>query len=143
MIHFIYYSRIGESSLHRKYCYFTSRNAPILTFSSEFFISSFPRLYLKRNSDIYKNFNLTNTNTIFFIQSFSLVSNYKLNSLLTPSFYKIQSLISFPLSSGITFLVCAVCFPSPHDADVGEIRLRDQQKECLCVRQGAGTTVLC
>ena len=62
----------------------------------------------------------------FFIQSFSLVSNYKLNSLLTPSFYKIQSLISFPLSSGITFLFHAVCFPSPHDADVGENRLHDQ-----------------
>ena len=47
------------------------------------------------------------------------------------SLYKIQSLISFPLSSGITFLVRAVCFPSPHDADVGEKRLRDQLKKCV------------
>ena len=62
-----------------------------------------------------------------------------MNSLQTP-FYKIQSLISFPLSSGITFLFRAVCFPSRHDADVGDNRLRDQLKECLCVRQGAGTT---
>ena len=53
------------------------------------------------------------------------------------------SLISFPLSSGITFLFRAVCFSSPHDADIGENRLCDQLKECLCVGQGAGTTVLC
>ena len=56
-------------------------------------------------------------------------------------FYKIESLISFPLSSAITFLFRAVCFSSPHDADIGENRLCDQLKECLCVRQGAGTTV--
>ena len=56
-------------------------------------------------------------------------------------FYKIESLISFPLSSAITFLFRAVCFSSPHDADIGENRPCDQLKECLCVRQGAGTTV--
>ena len=68
-----------------------------------------------------------------------------MNFLLTPPFYKIQSLISVALSSGITFLLRAVCFPSPHNADVGENRLHDHDrlKECLCVRQGAGTTVLC
>ena len=73
-----------------------------------------------------------------------LIGLIELNSLLTPPFYKIQSLISVALSSGITFLLLAVCFPSPHNADVGENRLRDhdQLKECLCVRQGAGTTVL-
>ena len=86
----------------------------------------FPRLYLKWNSGIYKNFTLTNNNTIFFIQCFLLVWNYKLIALLIPSFYKIQNFISFPLSSGITFLFHAVCFPSPHDADVGENRLHDQ-----------------
>ena len=74
-----------------------------------------------------------------------LISLTDLNFLVTPPFYKIQSLISVALSSGITFLLRAVCFPSPHNADVGENRLRDhdQLKECLCVRQGAGTTVLC
>ena len=41
----------------------------------------------------------------------------------------------------LNFLACVVCFPSP--TDVGENRLRDQPEECLSVRQGAGTTVLC
>ena len=74
-----------------------------------------------------------------------LISLTDLNFLVTPPFYKIQSLISVALSSGITFLLRAVCFPSPHDADVGENRLHDhdQLKECLCVREGTGTTVLC
>ena len=58
-------------------------------------------------------------------------------------FVKIRVSFSDALSSGITFLTCVVCFPSPLDADVGKNRLRDQPKECLCVRQGAGTTVLC
>ena len=74
-----------------------------------------------------------------------LISLTDLNFLVTPLFYKIQSLISVALSSGITFLLRAVCFPSPHNADVGENRLHDydQLKECLRVRQGGGTTVLC
>ena len=46
------------------------------------------------------------------------------------------------MSRGITLLFRAVCFSFPHDADIGENRLCDQLKECLCVRQGAGTTVL-
>ena len=37
----------------------------------------------------------------------------------------------------------AVCFPSPHDTDVGKNTLRDQLQECLFVTQGAGTTFLC
>ena len=75
-----------------------------------------------------------------------LISLTDLNFLVTPPFYKIQSLMSVALSSGIIFLLRAVSgFPSPHDADVGENRLHDhgQLKECLCVREGAGTTVLC
>ena len=68
--------------------------------------------------------------------------DYKLNSLITPPFYKIQSFIfscfeqrhNFPCPSSYAFLL---------HADFGENRLRDQPKEsCLCVRQGAGTTVL-
>ena len=47
--------------------------------------------------------------------------------------------MSVALSSNITFLVHTVWFSSPNDA--GENRLRDQLKECLCVRQGGGTTV--
>ena len=43
----------------------------------------------------------------------------------------------FRLHPLLTFLACAVFFPSPHDADVGEKRLLDQPKECLCVMQGA------
>ena len=67
-----------------------------------------------------------------------LISLTDLNFLVTPPFYKIQSLISVALSSGIIFLLRAVCFPSPHDADVGENRLHDhdQLKECLCVELG-------
>ena len=67
-----------------------------------------------------------------------------MNSTLTPPFF-IKFRVSFldALSTGITFLTLVVCFPSPLDADVGKNRLRDQPKECLCVRQGAGTTVLC
>ena len=62
--------------------------------------------------------------------------NYKLNSLTSPPFYKIQSFIFSNLTCGITFLARAVGFPSPYDADVGENRLRDQPKECLCLRLG-------
>ena len=82
---------------------------------------------------------------ILFFYSVLFIGLIELNSLLAPPLYKIQSLIPVALSSGITFLVREVCFSSPHDADVGENRLRDhdQLKECLCVRQGAGTTVLC
>ena len=43
----------------------------------------------------------------------------------------------FRLHPLLTFLACAVFFPSPHDADVREKRLLDQPKECLCVMQGA------
>ena len=42
----------------------------------------------------------------------------------------------FRLHPLLTFLARAVSFPSPHDADVGEKRLLDQPKECLCVTQG-------
>ena len=53
---------------------------------------------LKWNCGIYKNFTLTNTNTIFLFGASSvshllLALNYKLYSLLTPPFYKIQSFI--------------------------------------------------
>ena len=41
-----------------------------------------------------------------------------IGSLLTPSFNKIHSLISVALNSGITFLVRAVCFPSPHEENI-------------------------
>lgn len=43
----------------------------------------------------------------------------------------------FRLHPLLTFLACAVFFPSSHDADVKEKRLLDQPKECLCVTQGA------
>ena len=43
----------------------------------------------------------------------------------------------FRLHPLLTFLACTVFFPSPHDADIGEKRLLDQPKECLCVMQGA------
>ena len=86
----------------------------------------------------------TNTNTIFFnsvlLKGLKLQIEISSNSY---SFYKIQSLISVALSTGITFLVRAVCFPSPHDTNVGKNTLRDQLKECLFVTQGAGTTFLC
>jgi len=58
-------------------------------------------------------------------------------------FIKSRVSFSFTLTSRITFLVRAVCVPSPFYADVGKNRLRDQPKECLCLRQGAGTTDLC
>ena len=65
--------------------------------------------------------------------------------LYTNSSFFVKFRVSFldALSSGITSLTLVVCFPSPLDADVGKNRLRDQPKECLCVRQGAGTSVLC
>ena len=43
----------------------------------------------------------------------------------------------FRLHPLLTFLASTVCFPSPNDADIGENRLLDQPKECLCVTQGA------
>ena len=61
--------------------------------------------------------------------------NYKLDYLITPPFYKIQSFIlscveqrhNLPCPSSYVFLL---------HADFGENRLRDQPKElCLCVRQ--------
>ena len=104
MINSGYYSRIGEKSLPPKYCFFTPRNAPILNFPSEFFIPYIPKA--KRNSGIHKNFYWL-TPILFF-----------LDALPTLSFCKIQNLLSVALSSGITFLLRAVCFPSPHDADV-------------------------
>ena len=56
---------------------------------------------------------------------------------------KVRFFFSVGLSRGITFLVRAVCFPSPDDADFAENRLRSRLKECLRARQGAGTTVQC
>ena len=61
---------------------------------------------------------LTNTNTISFNSVLLIGLNCKLKSLLTPSFYKIQSLISVALSTGITFLLR------------GKNRLREQPREC-------------
>ena len=87
-----------------------------MTFSSEFFLHFliFPRLYLKRNRGIFSNFALTRlTPILFFLFGASLIG-----SLLTPSFKKIQSLISVALHGGMTFLVCAVCFPSPHEENI-------------------------
>ena len=69
---------------------------------------------MKRNRGIFKNFTLFRlTPILFFLFGASLFG-----SLLTPSFDKIQSLISVALSSGITFLVRAVCFPSPHEENI-------------------------
>ena len=71
-------------------------------------------LYLKQNRGIFKNFTLTRlTPILFFLFGASLIG-----SLLSPSFDKIQSLISVALNSGITFLVRAVFFPSPHDENI-------------------------
>ena len=74
---------------------------------------------------------------IYFTSLFFLFGASLIGSLPIPSFDK----ISVALSSGITFLVRAVCFPSPHE----------ENKETACpaygmfffVRQGAGNTVLC
>ena len=71
-------------------------------------------LYLKQNRGIFKNFTLTRLTPILFF----LFGASPIGSLLTPSFDKIQSLISVALNSGITFLVCAVFFPSPHDENI-------------------------
>ena len=49
---------------------------------------------------------------------FFLFGASPIGSLLTPSFNKIQSLISVVLNSDITFLVRAVCFPSPHEENI-------------------------
>ena len=69
---------------------------------------------MKRNSRIFRNFTLTQLIPIlFFLFDASLIG-----SLLTPSFNKIQSLISVALNGGITFLVRAVCFPSPHEENI-------------------------
>ena len=68
--------------------FFLSGNASILTFSSEFFISSYP---LKWNCGIYENFTLTNTTTIFVysvpykIQSFIFSWPKKRHNLPCPS----------------------------------------------------------
>ena len=61
---------------------------------------------------------LTNTKTILFNSVILIGLNWKLKSLLTPSFYKIQSLISVALSTGITSLLR------------GKNRLREQPREC-------------
>ena len=76
----------------------------------------------------------------FFIRCLSisyllLAENYKLNSLLTPTFYKIQSFIFRCLEYRDNLpCPCTVCFPCSRC-------LRDQPKECLCVRRGAGIIV--
>ena len=71
-------------------------------------------LYLKRNRGIFKNFTLTRlTPILFFLFGASLIG-----SLLTPSFDKIQSLVSVALNSSITFLVRAVFFTSPHEENI-------------------------
>ena len=49
---------------------------------------------------------------------FFLFDASPIGCLLTPSFDKIQSLISVALNRGITFLVGAVCFPSPHEENI-------------------------
>ena len=90
---------------------------------------------------MFKNFTLTRLTPapiLFFLFGASSIGSFPTPS---NSFDKIQSLISIALSSGITFLVRAVCFPSPHEEN--HDRLRDRLTECFCVRQGAGTTVLC
>ena len=71
-------------------------------------------LYLKRNRGIFKNFTLTRLAPILFL----LFGASPIGSLLTPSFDKIQILNSVALNSGITFLVRAVCFPSPHEENI-------------------------
>ena len=71
-------------------------------------------LYLKQNRGIFKNFTLTRLTPILFF----LFCASPIGSLLTPSFDKIQSIISVALNSGITFLVCAVFFPSPHEENI-------------------------
>ena len=72
-------------------------------------------LYLKRNRGIFKNFAQTRLTPMLFF----LFGASPIGSLLTPSFNKIQSLISsVVLNSDITFLVRAVCFPSPHEENI-------------------------
>ena len=61
MIHFNYYSCIG--ALIVLLCIAECPYIDLLIRVLHFFI--FPRLYLKRNSGIYNNFTMTNTNTIF------------------------------------------------------------------------------
>ena len=51
--------------------------------------------------------------------------------------------LEIAFSSLELLLARAICFPSPHDTDVGENRLHDKPKECLCVRKGDRTTILC
>ena len=55
---------------------------------------------------------------IYFTSLFFLFGASLIGSLPIPSFDKIQSLISVALSSGITFLARAVCFPSPHEENI-------------------------
>ena len=71
-------------------------------------------LYLKWNRGIFKNFTLTRLTPILFF----LFGASPIGSLLTPSFDKIQSLISVALNSSITFLVRAVFFTSPHEENI-------------------------
>ena len=69
--------------------------------------------------------------------------NYKLNSLIAPPFYKIQSFILSCFEQRHNLPCPGSSYAFLFHADVEENRLRDQPKElCLCVRQGAGTTVL-
>ena len=71
---------------------------------------------MKRNlRGIFRNFTLTRrlTPILLFLFGAPLIG-----PLLTPSFNKIQSLISVALNGGITFLVRAVCFPFPHEENI-------------------------
>ena len=49
---------------------------------------------------------------------FFLFGASPIGSLLIPYFDEIQGLISVALNSGITFLVGAVCVPSPHEENI-------------------------
>ena len=101
----------------------------LLVWFLHFIIS--PRLYLKWNSCICKEFTLTNTNTIFISSA-----SYWLKTI---NWVLFEHLL-FMIRSGKIFLACAVCSPSLPDADVGENRLHDQLKDCVW---GKERTVLC
>ena len=112
MIHFSYYSCIIPPPLILLFYLAECPYIDLLVWVLHFLIS--PRLYLKRNRGIFKNFTLTwLTPILFFLFGSSLIG-----SLLTSSFNKIQSLISVALNNGITFLVRALCFPSPHEENI-------------------------
>ena len=66
MIYFGFWSRIGEHPPPppAKWSFISTQNAPTLTFSFEFFISSYAQGFIW-NGIVAKTFTLTNANTIF------------------------------------------------------------------------------